>query len=188
MLEITPADGSAKPRTFPSFRKAVEYTGLSISGLRDEYHKGRMRVSRNNGTEFKLKWQSVLPVKFYEEPRHDGNCEWLLKDGTRCNVPLTIEDKVHPFYMRTIGKYGDKLEKMMFASIKDVSEWSGVSRNALRNACAKNNIYVIRRSGKQKFWLLWGEYCIKHGHLEHYGYVKDGVSELTPAAEDRRFS
>ena len=47
--------------------------------------------------------------------------------------------------------------------------------------------YIIR-SDKQKFWLLWGEYCLKHGHLERYGYVKNGVSELTPAEEDRRFS
>ena len=166
-LEITPADGSAKPHTFPSFKEAVEYTGLSISGLRDAYHKGRTRVGRLDGTEFKLKWQSVLPAKFYEEPRHDGNCEWLFNNGTRCNVPLTIEDKVHPFYMRTIGKYEDELEKMMFASIKDASEWSGVSQNVLRNACAKNNNYVIRRSDKQKFWLLWGEHCLKNGHLEH---------------------
>ena len=72
-LEITPVDGSAKPR----FREAVEYTGLSISGLRDAYHRGRTRVSRRDGTEFKLKWQSVLPAKFYEEPHHGGNCEWL---------------------------------------------------------------------------------------------------------------
>ena len=187
-LEITPADGSAKPCTFPSFREAAEYTGLSISGLRDAYHRGRTRVSRRDGTEFKLKWQYMLPAKFQEEPRHNGNCEWLIKDGTRCNVPLTIEDKVRPFYMRTIGKYGDKLEKMMFTSIKDGSEWSGVSQNQLRNACEKNNNYVIRRSDKQKFWLLWGEYCLKYGHLEHYGYIKNGVSELTPAEEDRRFS
>ena len=90
--------------------------------------------------------------------------------------------------MRTTGRYGDELEKMMFPSIKDASEWSGVSRNALRNACAKNNNYIIRRSDKQKFWLLWSEYCLKHGHLEHYGYVKNGVSKLTPAEEDRRFS
>ena len=37
-LEITPADCSGKPRTFPSFREAAEHTGLSISGLRDAYH------------------------------------------------------------------------------------------------------------------------------------------------------
>ena len=54
-LEITPADGSAKPRTFPSLREAAEYTGLSISGVRDAYHKGRSRVSRRDRTEFKLK-------------------------------------------------------------------------------------------------------------------------------------
>ena len=108
--------------------------------------------------------------------------------GTRCNAPLTIEDKVRPFYMRTIGRYGDESEKMMFASIKDASKWSGVSRNALRNACEKNNNYVIRRSDKQKFWLLWGEYCLKHSHLEYYGYIKNGISELTQAEEDRKFS
>ena len=142
-LEITPASGSARPRTFPSFREAAEYTGLSISGLRDAYHRGRTRVSRRDGTEFKLKWQSVLPAKFREEPRHDGNCEWLFKDGTSCNVPLTIEDNVRPYYMRTIGRYGDELKKMMFTLIKDASEWSGVSQNALGNACAKNNNYVI---------------------------------------------
>ena len=55
-LEITPADGSAKPRTFPSFKEAAEYTGLSISGLRDAYFKGRTRASRHDGTEFELKW------------------------------------------------------------------------------------------------------------------------------------
>ena len=98
------------------------------------------------------------------------------------------ENKVRPFYMRTIGHYGDELEKMMFASIKDASKWSGVSQNVLRNACTKNNNYVIRRSDKQKFWLLWGEYCLKHSHLEYYGYIKNGVSELTPVEEDRRFS
>ena len=54
-LEITPASGSARPRTFPSFREAAEYTGLSISGLRDAYHRGRTRVSRRDGTEFKFK-------------------------------------------------------------------------------------------------------------------------------------
>ena len=37
-LEITPADCSGKPRTFPSFREAAEHTGLSISGLRDAYN------------------------------------------------------------------------------------------------------------------------------------------------------
>ena len=126
-LEIMPVDGSAKPRTFPSFREAAEYTGLSISGLRDAYHRGRTRARRCNGTEFELKWRCMLPAKFYKEPHHDGNCEWLFNDGTRCNALLTIEDKVHPFYMRTIGHYGDELEKMMFASIKDASEWSGVS-------------------------------------------------------------
>ena len=130
----------------------------------------------------------MLPAKLYEEPCHDGNCEWLFKDGTRCNVPLSIEDKVHPFYMRTIGRYGDELEKMMFTSVKDASEWSGVSRNVLRNACTKNNNYVIRKSDKCQFWLLWGEYCLKQSHLGHYGYIKNGVSELTPAEEDRRFS
>ena len=41
---------------------------------------------------------------------------------------------------------------------------------------------------KQKFWLLWGEYCLKHSHLEYYGYIKNGVGELTPVEEDCRFS
>ena len=86
-----------------------------------------MRVSRCDGTEFKLKWRSMLPAKLYEEPRHDGNYERLFNDGTRCNAPLIIEDKVRPFYMRTIGHYGDELEKMMFVSIKDTLKWSGVS-------------------------------------------------------------
>ena len=52
----------------------------------------------------------------------------------------------------------------------------------------KNNNYVIRRLDKQKFWLLWGEYCLKPIHLEYYGYIKKGVSKLTPVEEDCRFS
>ena len=85
----------------------------------------------------------MLPAKLYKGPHHDGNCEWLFNDGTRCNAPLTIEDKVCPFYMRTIGGYGDKLEKMMFASIKDTSKWSGVGRNALRNPLQKTTIMLL---------------------------------------------
>ena len=56
VLRVTSKDGSFKAKTFARFKDASKFTGLSISGLREAYHKKRTKMTRSDGFEFELQW------------------------------------------------------------------------------------------------------------------------------------
>ena len=148
VLRVTPKDGSFKAKTFARFKDASKFTGISISGLREAYHKKRTKMTRSDGFEFELQWLQDISTDL--PTRKSGRCKWELPNGEVCGVPLSFKDKTHPFEMKYLGRFGETFDNMSFDSIKEASKWFGVSENALRNACEKNNPSITRRSDKRK--------------------------------------
>ena len=98
VLRVTPADGSFKTKTFSRFKEASTFTGLSVSGLREAYHKKRTKMTRSDGLEFKLQWIDDISAKL--PTRKSGHCEWKGPDGEVCGVPLSFKDRTHRFKMK----------------------------------------------------------------------------------------
>ena len=163
VLRVTPKDGSFKAKTFARFKDASKFTGLSISGLREAYHKKRTKMTRSDGFEFELQWLQDISTDL--PTRKSGRCKWELPNGEVCGVPLSFKDKTHPFEMKYLGRFGETFDNMGFDSIKEASKWFGVSENALRNACENNNPSVTRRSDKRKYWIDWNDLCFERCYI-----------------------
>ena len=71
---------------------------------------------------------------------------------------------------------------MFFDSIKEVSRWSGVSKNALRNTCENNNPNITRKSDKRKYWIDWNDLCFEHYCVRRRG-VKSPVGYFNRMVE-----
>ena len=94
VLRVTPKDGSFKAKTFTRFKDASKFTGLSISGLREAYHKKRTKMTRSDGFEFELQWLQDISTDL--PTRKSGCCKWELPNGEVCGIPLVLRIRLIP--------------------------------------------------------------------------------------------
>ena len=102
VLRVTPKDGSFKAKTFARFKDPSKFTGLSISGLREAYHKKRTKMTRSDGFEFELQWLQDISTDL--PTRKSGCCRWELPNGEVCRVPLSFKDKDSSLRNEVLGK------------------------------------------------------------------------------------
>ena len=74
-----------------------------------------------------------------------------------CHRDLTVKDRSTWFHMelKDIKQY-----PMNFTSLYQASKVTGISNNALRNACDKNNKVITRRKGEfARYQIDWFKIC-----------------------------
>ena len=70
-----------------------------------------------------------------------------------CHKALTVKDRSTWFHM---GQKDIKQYPMVFTSLYQASKVMGISNNALRNACKKNNKVITQRKGEfARYQLDW---------------------------------
>ena len=133
-----------KPKRFFSIPAVLEDTGISLRAVRNAYHFGRTSIQKASGEVYNLKWSKpVAPIDTRE-------CYY-------CHNALTVKDRSTWFH---IERKDIKQYPMTFTSLYAASKVTGISNNALRNACEKNNKVITRRKGEfAKYKIEWFHIC-----------------------------
>ena len=117
------------PRNFHSIPAVSEATRISLRAVRNAYHSGRTSIRKASGEVYTLKWMElVTPIN--------------TREYYYCHKALTVKDRSTWFHMER--KDIKELPKT-FTSLYAASKVTGISNNALRNACEKNNKFITRR-------------------------------------------
>ena len=118
--------------------------GISLRAARNAYHSGRTSISKASGEVYSLEWgKPVTPIDTSE-------CYY-------CHRDLTVKDRSTWFHMerKDIKQY-----PKTFTSLYAASRVTGISNNALRNACEKNNKVITRMKGEfAKSKIEWFHIC-----------------------------
>ena len=136
-----------KLKRFFSIQKLSEDTGISLRAVRNAYHSGRTSIRKASDEVYSLEWG--VPV----DPIDTSKCYY-------CHKPLTVKDRSTWFHMerKDIKQY-----PMTFTSLYAASKVTGISNNALRNACEKNNKVITRRKGEfARYQLDWFHICRRY--------------------------
>ena len=129
---------------FFSIQRVSEGTGISLRAVRNAYHSGRTSIRKASGEVYTLEWDK--PVT----PIDTSMCY-------NCHKALTIKDRSTWFHME---RKDIKQLPMTFTSLYTASKVTGISNNALRNACEKNNKKITRRKGGfAKYKIDWFHIC-----------------------------
>ena len=133
-------------KRFNSIRRVSEDTGISLRAVRNAYHSGRTSIRKASGEVYSL--ECGVPV----DPIDTSQCY-------HCHNALTVKHRVTCFHMerKDIKQY-----PKTFISLYQASKVTGISNNALRNACEKNNTAITRRKGEfARYQLDWFHICHK---------------------------
>ena len=131
----------AKPRNFRSIPAVSKATGISLRAVRNAYHSGRTSIKKASGEVYTLKWMELVT------PIDSSKC-------FHCHKALTVKDRSTWFHMERKDIKGSPI--MTFTSLYVASKATGISNNALRNACKKNNKKITRRKGElARYQLDW---------------------------------
>ena len=134
----------AKPRNFRSIPAVSKATGISLRAVRNAYHSGRTSIKKASRKVYTLKWMElVTPI--------DTSKRYY------CHRDLTVKDRSTWFHMeqKDIKQYPEA-----FTSLYVASKVTGISNNALRNACKKNNIVITQRKGEfARYQIDWFNVC-----------------------------
>ena len=132
--------------------------GISLAAARNAYHSGRASIRKASGKVYSL--ESGKPVA----PLDTSKCYY-------CHKALTVKDKSTWFHMerKDIKQYpmgpqdpGPQRGPITFTSLYLASKVTGISINALRNACEKNNKVITQRKGEfARYQLDWFYICRK---------------------------
>ena len=136
----------AKPRNLHSIPAVSKATGISLRAVRNAYHSGRTSIKKASGEVYTLKWMELVT------PIDASKCYY-------CHRDLTVKDRSSWFHMerKDIKQYAKT-----FTSLYVASKVTGISNNALRNACEKNNKVITRRKGEfAKYEIEWFYICRK---------------------------
>ena len=136
----------AKPRNFCSIPAVSKASGISLRAVRNAYHSGRTSIKKASGEVYTLKWMELVT------PIDTSKCYY-------CHRDLTVKDRSTWFHMerKDIKQY-----PKAFTSLYAASKVTGISNNALRNACEKNNKVLTRRKGEfAKYEIEWFYICHK---------------------------
>ena len=131
---------------FYSIQRLSEDTGISLRAARNAYHSGRTSIKKASGEVYSLEWgKPVTPID-------TSKCCY-------CHNALTVKDMSTWFHMER--KDIKQLPKT-FTSLYRASKVTGISNNAFRNACEKNNKVIPRRKGEfARYQLDWFFICPK---------------------------
>ena len=136
----------SKPRNFHSIPAVSKATGISLRAVRNAYHSGRTSIKKASGEVYTLKWMELVT------PIDTSKCYY-------CHRDLTVKDRSTWLHMerKDIKQYPKTLTFLYAAS-----KVTGISNNALRNACEKNNKVITRRKGEfAKYEMEWFYICHK---------------------------
>ena len=134
----------AKPRNFCSIPAVSEATGISLRAVRNAYHSGRTSIKKASGKVYTQKWMELVT------PIDTSKCYY-------CHRDLTVKNRSTWFHMerKDIKQY-----PKTFTSLYMASKVTGISNNALRNACEKNNKVMTRRKGEfTRYKIEWFHIC-----------------------------
>ena len=117
------------PRTFRSIPVVSEATRISLRAVRNAYHSGRTSIKKASDEVYTIKWMELVT------PINASKCFY-------CHKALLVKDRSTWFHMkrRDMGPQGPghspiKQYPMTFTSLYAASKVTGISNNALRNAC-----------------------------------------------------
>ena len=125
-------------------------TGFSNVGIISTYTSERKAMrKRSNGFIYHLRWDKPnTPTK---------SKVWaVLKTCSKCSRTLTSENRKTSF---RIDEDFD-LDLLQFHSINQASRVTGLSYCALRNACEKRNMTIMRQKDGEIFRLCWSGVCV----------------------------
>ena len=121
-----------KSKSFHSIPAVSKATGISLRAVRNAYHSKGTSIRKASGEVYTLKWYSPMaPI-----------------DTSKCyhsHKALTVKDRSAWFDMEREDIKG---APMTFTSLYMALKVTGISNNALRNACEKNNKKITRRKGE----------------------------------------
>ena len=108
-------------------------------------------MRKRSGEVYHLRWEEPDPIRV-EHVRNSA------KKCAKCSKDLTTADRSSWFLMYRGNDYERPLQ---FVSIYQASKVTGISICALRNACKKVNMMIMRRSGSfvEKFEIYWASTC-----------------------------
>ena len=136
----------AKPRNFRSIPAVSKATGISLRAVRNAYHSGRASIKKASGEVYTLKWMELVT------PIGTSKCYY-------CHRDLTVKDRSTWLHMK---RKDIRQCPKTFTSLYVASKVTGISNNALRNACQKNNKVITRRKGEfAKYGIEWFYICRK---------------------------
>ena len=144
----------AKPRNFRSIPAVSEAAGISLRAVRNAYHSGRTSIRKVPGEVYTLKWTELVT------PIDTSKCYY-------CHRDLTVKDRSTWFHMerKDIGPQGPRRSPIKqypktFISLYTASKITGISNNASRNACEKNNKVITRRKEEfARYKIEWFHIC-----------------------------
>ena len=130
-----------KPKRFFSIRRV---SGISLRAVRNAYHSGRTSIKKVSGEVYTLKWDKpVAPIN--------------TRECYHCHNALTVKDRSTWFH---IERKDIKGVPMTFTPLYMASKVTGISNNALRNACKKNNKKITQRKGEfARYEIEWYNVC-----------------------------
>ena len=152
--------------------------GIGLRAARNAYHSGRTSIRKASGEVYSLEWgKPVAPID-------TSKCYY-------CSRYLTVKDRSTWFHMERkdikqapmgLQDPGPLWGRMTFTSLYAASKVTGISNNALRNACDKNNEKITRRKGEfTRYKIKWYKICRQSDPStprNSRGEVKDYVMEM----------
>ena len=122
------------PETFESIMDASLAAGLTDRGIRMAYNSKRESMRKRSGAIYYFKWEEP-------DPKPVTIPITSLKECKSCSKTLTFKDRSSYFEM-DLG-YGME-DTYIFTSIRQASRETGISICALRNACKKANMSIMK--------------------------------------------
>ena len=134
----------SNPRYFSTIKQVSLASGLAVSSIRSTKSTQAPLTQRSNGYVYNITW---LPPKLTPDL------------SISCFSPLTLEDKSNGFYVTSDPDFAQK-----FKTIHQASKCTGISYNALRNACIQGNRTITRRQkqdshSKKVYGISWNPRC-----------------------------
>ena len=126
LISSTQDSKFVKPKPFSSIPALSEATGISLRAVRNAYHSGRTSIRKASGEVYTLKWMELVTPIDTRECYH-------------CHKALTVKDRSTWFHME---QKDIKELPETFTSLYAASKVTGISNNALRNTCEKNNKFI----------------------------------------------
>ena len=144
LVSSTQDNRFVKPKRFFSIRRVSEDTRVSLRAVRNAYHSGRTSIRKASDEVYTLEWERpVAPID--------------TRECYHCHKALVVKDRSTWFHME---RKDIKHYPMTFTSLYTASKVTGISNNALRNACEKNNKKITRRKGESaRYEIEWYNIC-----------------------------
>ena len=132
LVSSTQDNRFVKSKIFFSIPEVSKAMGISLRAVRNLYHSKGTSIRKASGKVYTLKW--------YEPyiPLDTSRCY-------HCRNALTVKNRSAWF---DLEREDIKEASMNFTSLYMASKKTGISINALRNACEKSNKKITRRKGE----------------------------------------